>query len=205
MIARNYFEHNSPEVERRSIECAARVFVCSGRRKPGLAGTTGTLDEVQVVESQHVDLFVDTGIHDRGHRTTMLDAGFREVGIGIIRGAFTDSGTTYDSIMQTQDYATSPVDSPFVLGVVYNDVNHNNQYDYGEGTANSTVSLENVVKTTNDGGGYAFQVLQAGTYTLRFVTGHTQLITIGMGGPNIKVDLVNGTTVVINLGLGPLR
>ena len=35
-------------------------------------GTTGTVDQVTTVETEHVDLFVDSDIPDRGHRTTML-------------------------------------------------------------------------------------------------------------------------------------
>jgi hypothetical protein len=106
--------------------------------------------------------------------------------------------------MHTQDYGTQPSDSTFVLGVVYGDGNNNGQYDYGEGTANATVTMGQISKLTNAGGGYSFEVSQAGTYTLQFSTGHAQSIAVSDGAPNIKIDLVNGTNLVINLGLGPL-
>ena len=47
-------------------------------------------------------------------------------------------------------------------------------------------------------------MLTPGAYTLRFVGNVTQPLTIDAGDPNIKVDLVNNTTVVVNLGVGIL-
>ncbi|MBN2559730.1 MAG: hypothetical protein JXQ75_02205 [Phycisphaerae bacterium] len=206
MLDRDYFEHNAPEgvTPFDRMNAAGYVFTAAGENL-AWRGTTGPLDEAATVEGQHEDLFVDAGISGRGHRVTMLNDRFREVGIGIVRGNYTQNGTTFDSIMQTQDYGLSVSDNTFVLGVVYNDANNNNLYDYGEGVSSATVTLASVSKTTNAGGGYSFEVLQAGTYTLRFATGQTQLLTIGNGDPNIKVDLVDGTTVIVNLGLGPLN
>jgi hypothetical protein len=206
MIARNYFAHDTPEglspFDR--MTNAGYVYTAAGENL-AWRGTTGTLNEAGTVEQQHVDLFVDSDIADRGHRVTMLNDAYREIGIGIVRGNYTYNGTTYDSLMQTQDYGLSTSDTTFVLGVVYADANGNGQYDYGEGTANSTVTLGDVAKTTNTGGGYSFEVLQAGTYTLRFASGATQSVTIATRAPNIKIDCVGGTNVVINLGLGPLN
>ncbi len=106
--------------------------------------------------------------------------------------------------MQAQNYGTPTSSGTFVLGVVYNDANGNGQYDYGEGVASATVSLGSTSKTTNAAGGYSFKVLQAGTYGLRFASGQTSTLTIADGAPNIKVDLVDGTNVLVNLGLGSL-
>jgi len=204
MLDRDYFAHNTPEgvTPWQRIESAGYDFITAGENL-AWRGTTGSIDEVATVEAQHADLFIDAGIAGRGHRVTMLNASFREVGISIVRGSFTQNGVTYDSMMQTQDYGTTAAGSTFVLGVVYSDANHNNQYDYGEGTANSTVMLGSTTKSTNSAGGYSFEVHDAGAYTLRFANGRTQSVTIGAGTPNIKVDMV-GTNVVVNLGLGPL-
>ena len=205
MINRDYFAHNTPEglTPFDRMTNAGYAFLAAGENI-AWRGTTGAIDEVNTVEAQHRDLFVDAGIPDRGHRVTMLDDTFREVGIGIVHGSFTDSGTTYDSMMQTQDFGLSTTDSTFVLGVVYHDTNSNGQYDYNEGVADSTVTLNGVSKTTNTAGGYSFEVLSAGTYTLQFASGASQTINIVVGSPNIKVDLVDDTNVVVNLGLGPL-
>lgn len=207
MLARDFFEHNnlSGQTPFQRMQAAGYAFITAGENL-AWRGTTGTIDELQAVEDQHTDLFVDTGIDGRGHRVSMLNKNFREVGIGIVRGEFTRDGRTYDSIMQTQDFGTSPAGTTFVLGVVYNDVNRNGQYDYGEGAANSTVKLGDASKLTNAGGGYSFEVFQAGTYTLNFAShGRSTVLSIDVGDPNLKVDLVSGASIVINLGLGALN
>jgi uncharacterized protein YkwD len=206
MITQDYFAHNtlSGVTPYQRMNNAGYVFITAGENL-AWRGTTGTVNELETVEAEHVDLFVDAGVAGRGHRKTMLAADFREVGIGIVRGQFTDAGTTYDSIMQTQDYATATNSGAFVLGVVYTDGNHNNQYDYGEGVANSNVQLGDVTKPTNAAGGYSFEVLTTGNFTLRFLSyNKSQPVTINAGSPNIKVDLVSGNTIVVNLGVGPL-
>jgi len=209
MIDRDYFAHNtlegvSPFVR---ITNAGYTYTSAGENL-AWRGTTGPLNEAQEVEKEHQDLFVDDDFPGRGHRAAMLNAEYREVGIGIVRGDYTQDGTVFDSLMQTQDYGTPSSDNIFVLGVVYNDNNSNGQYDYGEGTASVTVTLgvggDSTPTTTNQAGGYSFEVTQAGTYTLSFSSGQAQAITISSGAPNIKVDLVDGGTLVINLGLGPL-
>jgi len=205
MLNRNFFDHVTPEgvspFDR--MRNAGYIFLTAGENL-AWRGTTGTIDEVSATENQHVDLFVDTDIPDRGHRKTMLNNNFREIGLAVLRGNFTREGTTFDSMMQAQEFGARTGDSVFVLGVVYSDLNNNNRYDFGEGTANSTVTLNGVAKATNAAGGYAFEVLQGGSFTLRFASGQTTNFNIQLGDPNIKVDLVDRVTVVTNLGLGLL-
>jgi len=205
MLTRDYFEHNTPEGSTpfQRINGAGYLYTSAGENL-AWRGTTGALDEALTVEQEHTDLFVDSGVADRGHRTTMLQTVFREVGIGILRGQFTDAGTTFDAMMQTQDYGTPTSSSTFVLGAVYTDANGNGRYDYGEGAASVGVTLGGTTKTTNAGGGYSFEVRAAGTYTLQFAPGPSQSFTINAGSLNIKADLVNSSTIVVNLGLGVL-
>ncbi len=206
MLTRNYFEHDTPEgvTPFQRMTNAGYLFNVAGENL-AWRGSTGTLVAVTTVENQHDELFVDVGIVGRGHRVTMLNEQYREVGVGIVRGSYTrpsDGAVFSDSIMQTQDYGTDMSGNTFVLGVVYTDTNGNGQYDHGEGTANSTVTLGTTSKTTNDAGGYSFEVTGAGTFTLTFASGVTQSITTTVGGVNIKIDHVGGVTIVINLGLG---
>jgi uncharacterized protein YkwD len=205
MLTRNYFDHNTPEglTPFDRMTNAGYTFAAAGENI-AWRGLLSIVDEAAIVEAQHVDLFVDSGIAGRGHRVNMLDNTFREVGIGIVRGNYNQGGTVFDSIMQTQDFGLSTTDSTFVLGVVYHDANHNGEYDFGEGVAGSTVTLGSTSKTTNAGGGYSFQVFAAGTYTLQFSPSAAQVINIAAGAPNIKVDLVDDTTIIVNLGLGAL-
>jgi hypothetical protein len=206
MLTRNYFAHNTPEgtTPFQRITNAGYLYASAGENL-AWQGTTGTLNEAPTVEDEHRILFVDSSVADRGHRTTMLDADFREVGVGIVRGTFRDGLVQYDSLMQTQDYASPASGSVFVLGVVYDDSNANGAYDYGEGVADYTVTLAGVAKTTNAGGGYAFEVRQAGAYTLAFASGVSQDLNIPAGAFNIKIDLLDRTRMVLNLGVGSLN
>jgi serralysin len=205
MLTRDYFAHDTPEglTPFQRMQAAGYLFYAAGENL-AWRGDTLSIDPPRVVVQQQADLFVDSTVPDRGHRTTMLKDVFREVGIGILRGNFTEGGVTYDSIIQSQDYGEPISGGTFVLGVVYTDANGNGQYDYGEGRGNVNVTLDGVAQTTNAGGGYAFELLQPGTYTLQFGPGSSTSLTINSGSPNIKVDLVNDTNVVINLGLGAL-
>lgn len=169
-------------------------------------GTTGTIDLHQTTEQQHENLFVDREIEGRGHRITMLHPALREVGISIVRGNFTSNGIEYtDSLMQTQEYATSANSPTFVLGVVYDDLNRNGEYDLGEGRPNATVRLNSLTRTTNLGGGYVFAVDSPGDYVLTFPSGSQLSLTIEAGDPNIKVDSVDGARVLVNFGQGGIR
>lgn len=206
MIARDYFAHDTPEgaspFER--MNHAGYLFITAGENL-AWRGTTGSIDEVSTVEEQHADLFKDFDIPNRGHRVTMLNGAFREVGIGVVRGIYTKDGKNYDSIMQSQDFGTLQSSPTFVLGVVYDDTNSNGQYDAGEGTGGRLVTLGGASKTTNSAGGYSFAVSQAGTYTLLFAANKTQSLTIKSGSPNIKVDFVDSTWMDVNLGAGLLN
>ena len=205
MINKDYFEHESPSGVNpfQRMNNAGFVFITAGENI-AWRGTTGPVNEIDFVEQEHRDLFVDEGIDGRGHRVTMLNADFREVGIGVVRGNFTQSGTGYDSIMQTQDFATSVANTPIVLGVVYSDTNRNGRYDAGEGVANQTVSLGGSSKTTGPGGGYSFDISQPGAFTLRFTSGRTVSLTLDAGDSNVKVDLVDNTQTIVNAGMGQL-
>lgn len=205
MLNRDYFEHDAPDgtTPFNRMTSAGYVYQTAGENL-AWRGTTGTINLTDATEQQHVDLFVDSTVPGRGHRLIMLGENFREVGIAVVRGEFTQNGTRYDSAMQTQDYGATPAISTFVLGVVYNDSNSNGRYDAGEGMANSSVTLGTVTKLTNAGGGYGFEVLTAGSYNLRFASGANRDLVIDPGSPNLKVDLVGTSNIVVNLGLGPL-
>lgn len=209
MLARNYFAHDTPEGKSPFDRMIGNGYVYyTAGENLAWRGTTGTLDPLETVEREHQDLFVDRGIADRGHRVTMLNPEFREVGISIQRGSFTrqEDGVVFaDSVMNTQDYGAVPNSPVFVLGVVYDDTNRNGQYDHGEGIANSGVTLDTAVKTTNEGGGYTFRVNNPGTYALRFSVGPSQSVTINEDDANLKIDVVDRNRVVVNLGLGKLN
>lgn len=200
MLANNFFAHNnlSGNTPFDRIRDAGYDYAAAGENL-AWRGNTLAIQPADTTERMHEDLFVDSGIADRGHRKVMLNAGFREVGLSVRRGDFAQNGVNYDSLMAVQDYGSTRTRTFFVLGVVYDDRNGNGQYDFGEGTANSAVSLGNQSLVTGEGGGYTFEV-QSGDHTVRFSTGVSQDVTVL--DKNVKIDLVNGSRVSINLGVG---
>ncbi len=208
MLDRDYFAHRSPEGKSpgdRVLE-SGYAWVTVGENL-AWNGSTGTLDEIAIVEQQHDNLFIDRGIEGRGHRVTMLFGDLREVGISIIRGEFQSAdGILYtDSIMQAQEFATASGNQTIVLGVVFDDLNGNGEYDAGEGRSQSLVTLGGVGRRTNSAGGYSFNISEPGTYILSFSAGQEIALDIAEGDPNIKVDLVDGARISLNLGVGRLR
>lgn len=206
MLARDYFAHNSPEGVTPFVRMnnAGYLFVTAGENL-AWRGNTASIDQVQATEQEHVDLFVDTSVPNRGHRISMLNPDFREVGISIQRGNFINNGQGYDSIIQTQDFGTATGTGTFILGALYNDNNSSGEYDFGEGVGGATIVLNGVSKTTNSAGGYAFELKQPGTFTIRFPGNRTHTFSVGAGAKNQKIDVVNNTTIVVNLGLGQLN
>ncbi|MBK8269108.1 MAG: hypothetical protein IPK83_12695 [Planctomycetes bacterium] len=108
--------------------------------------------------------------------------------------------------MQAQEYATSFGSGTFRAGCcLYDDRNANGQYDFGEGEFGSTVLLNGEEKKTNVGGGYVFEVIVPGDYTITFESGRQVSIAIDQGDANIKIDSIDRTRVSVNLGRGALR
>lgn len=203
MLARDYFEHNSPEgvspFDR--MTNAGYVYQYAGENL-AWRGTTGTLNEAQTLEQEHRDLFVDSNIAGRGHRVVMLRDNFKETGIGVVRGVFTQQATNYNSLMWAEDFGARFNSPQFITGVVYNDSNSNGDYDFGEGVSNVPVIVNGVSTNTNSGGGYAIAVQGPGSYDMQFPSGGPVSVTVTT--KNVKVDQVNGNQVIINRGVGPL-
>jgi uncharacterized protein YkwD len=145
------------------------------------------------------DLFVDTGIPDRGHRTNLMSDDFREIGAGFTSGQF----QMWNAGMLSTDFAKT-AGSPFVTGVAYQDtVADDDFYTPGEGLAGVTITArrtsDNAVfsTTTLSSGGYSL-ALSAGTYDVTASGGAlAHSITVAsatVGTRNVKTDFVPGAT-----------
>ncbi|MEL6679460.1 MAG: CAP domain-containing protein [Pseudomonadota bacterium] len=148
------------------------------------AGTTGTFTNgVEWIELHHEGLF-----KSEGHRENLLADVFDTVGLGQVLGRF----EKYNTSMVTQNFATDG-GSPFVLGVVYEDLNGDNFYQPGEELSGVTVTTSDGDSTvTGAGGGYEIRVDGNETLTLTFSGGdlagsYTETVTIA--NKNVKVDL----------------
>lgn len=142
---------------------------------------------------QHRSLF-----ESPGHRVNILNANFRDIGVGQIKGIFTFSdGIDYLSSMITQNFAFSES----VSGVIYNDTNGNNFYDVGEGISGVSVRVGDASATTNSAGAYVV-ARGDGNYTVKIEDSDipgTVNETLVVSGANKKFDvIVHGDSYTIN-------
>ncbi len=158
------------------------------------SGSAGT----SLTATLHKDLFVDAGIADRGHRTNLMNANFREIGAGEVAGQF----GSYNVEMITEDFAKSG-SGVFLTGVAYKDsVTKDNFYTPGEGLAGVTITAKKgdgtTYKTTTwSTGGYSLPV-SAGTYTVTAsggaLTAPISYGSVSVGSENVKRDFIPSGT-----------
>jgi len=125
-----------------------------------------------------------------GHRISIHNANFREVGVGVVNGVNGDVGPQ----LVTQDFSTRQGAVPLITGVAYYDFNGNRFYDVGEGIGGITVNVPgstNYAVTANSGG-YAVPVTTNGNYQMTFnATGlSTQRVATVATLKNVKIDFV---------------
>ena len=136
----------------------------------------------------HEILFVDDDYAGRGHRIILLNADYKEAGIGCMLGEFTIGTTEYDAALVTEDFAYR-LDDPFLTGVAYDDaVVDDDFYSLGEALGGVTIVATRQGTGTQysttawDAGGYSLQV-PAGTYDIEASGG-------GLGGTVVVTDVV---------------
>jgi Ca2+-binding RTX toxin-like protein len=134
-------------------------------------------------------------MNSSGHRANILNANFREIGVGFETGVYKG----YHSAMLTENFAKTG-GNPFLTGVAFDDKDGDRVYDVGEalGGVTVTVTVTNTstgqVLSTQAGiaGGYELE-LAAGTYKVTFVaTGFSsQTSTVTIGSKNVKADWID--------------
>jgi serralysin len=212
MLANNTFSHTGANGTSSStrVTNAGYTWSPTGATGENIAwqGTTGTADLTTFVGQEQDALFADLTVAGRGHRTNMLNANYREIGISAIAGPFTSGGTTYSSVMTTQDFGTDATNSnAFLTGVVYTDgVTNDDFYTVGEGLGNITITAvgngQTITGTSMTAGGYSLR-LAAGTYSVTFsgdfnndgVVDTSTARSVTIGSQNVKVDFASDTYV----------
>jgi hypothetical protein len=135
-----------------------------------------------------------------GHRNSIHDARFREIGVGVILGENQpEPGSSIPGSREvgpqlvTQELATRQGATPLITGVVYFDLNGNNFYDLGEGIGGVNVSATGVSMqaVTARSGGYTLPVPGNGVYTVTFsganIANFSQPVTVA-SAQNQKLD-----------------
>ncbi len=206
-LANNTFSHTGANGSSSAVRATAAGYTWKATGENiAWKGTTGAVDLTSFVAEQQDDLFVDTGIANRGHRTNMLNPNYREVGISAVTGKFTSGGTAYDSVMTTQDFGTdSKNPNAFLTGVVYTDaVKNDDFYTVGEGLGNITIDAvgngQTFTGTSMTAGGYSLS-LAPGTYSVSFrgdfnsdgVIDTSAARSVTIGSENVKVDFASDT------------
>lgn len=162
--------------------------------------SSGTLNDTQTILDLHKALFVDENYPERGHRTNMMNASYKELGVGHKTGDWDGD----DSSVITTDFGTSGSDT-FVTGVVYDDTTTNdNFFTVGEETAALKVSGSGETDTTGAGGGYELAYASTGSKTITFDFAGTNtdlIVKLTLGSTNVKIDAVNGKEIWTNASL----
>ncbi len=192
MISTDTFSHTGAGGSSAADRMKAAGYVFSGSWAWGeniawvsTRAPAGLQDEVQLL---HTSL-----MNSSGHRSNLLNDGYREIGVGFEVGQY----GSYEGAFVTQNFARTAT-HPFLTGVAFDDRDGDKSYDVGEGLGSLTVSARNnatgalKTATTGSAGGYELE-LAAGSYTVSFSGGGfataTQQVTIGTR--NVKLDLVD--------------
>jgi hypothetical protein len=129
-----------------------------------------------------------------GHRDTIHDPNFREIGVGVLEGS--GPAPAVGPQIVTQNFGTLLSGAtPAVTGVAYFDLDGDQFYDLGEGLGDVEVSVNgsNFYAITASSGGYTVPVPGNGTYDLVFRTNgmpdDTRTITVS-NDENLKADLI---------------
>jgi uncharacterized protein YkwD len=140
---------------------------------------------------------IDWGVDSKGHRNNIMEPAsdpehyYREVGIGIVKSNGKGVGPT----VITQDFGRQANSKPEILGVVYNDADHNHLYAPGEGVGDAEIDVINAstgatqVARTWDSGGYQVPV-DPGTYSVVAKVNGTvvNINSVTVTDQNVKVD-----------------
>lgn len=147
----------------------------------------------------HVGLNVDWGEQNQielGHRSNIMnfkDFQYTEIGIGIIENG--QQPPHVGPFVITQDFGRHSY--PFIVGVVYRDLNSNNFYDPGEGMPGVTImpSSGQYYAITSGSGGYAIPCPKSGSMSVTASGGGLSApitSSVTFNGDNIKLDFIPG-------------
>ena len=150
-------------------------------------GTTGSsISLTSYAVSQHEGLFKSPG-----HRVNILNANFRELGVGQLQGYFMQDGRNYLSSMLTQNFSRSG-SNYFLTGVIYDDKNNNEFYDVGEGLSGINITTKGKTYPVFNSGAYSIPVVN-GSYELS-ITGDTLdgpvYYSVQIANQNRKLDVL---------------
>jgi hypothetical protein len=200
MAARAFYDHVNPSGDNANGRILDATYDLHGSY--GTNRTVNLTENIGVGQGNRFNTpqdVHDTFMREEGsaslkHRLNILGVGQfatnREVGNGFRTNL---QSTQIWEHYGTFEFARTKTDKPFIVGVVFNDTQADGLCRVGEGRANVTVTLSDgngfsIDTQTKDAGGYAFEILVPGTYTLT-IDGKSTQVTVA--DSNVKVDLRN--------------
>ncbi len=200
MISNNFFAHTGSDGRSpfQRMNDAGYNFQTAGENLSTRGDSTLTAITAELTKQMNIDLFVDSGVSGRGHRTNMLSNNFESVGISVgFSSSYTPLGGLPGGVV-TVDFGANSNGS-FLTGVAYNDLDSDNFYSPGEGLGGLTVTAYNAgtsdvvaATTTLDAGGYTLN-LGNGLYDVEITGALGRVFEQGivLGDENIKLDYNN--------------
>ncbi len=198
MYNQNYFSHNDPNGATPYDRMTNAGYNYWRAGEDMAAGTYLSATQLEDL------MMVDAGTPGRAHRVNLLDlinsypcgyppCVYSEIGIGYYEGAGPNAIGLGSLI--TEDFGAPAGTGVFLLGVVYNDVNHNNFYDIGEGIAGVTITTSSggYYAVSSSSGGYALPIGTSGTITVTASGAGFGPVsqTVALNGVNVKVDFTS--------------
>ena len=142
MYARDYFSHftlGSGLSPSQRMTAAGYVF-----NPPSSSGENISSSDPGSPAYVEDILMIDKNYPGRGHRKNLLhiysSPTFREIGLGYYDFGLGSSKTNVYRHVITQDFARSASSGPYIVGVVYDDLDGDQFYDIGEGLAGVTIT-----------------------------------------------------------------
>jgi hypothetical protein len=204
MISNNFFNHTGSDGRNpfQRMNDAGYIYQSAGENLSTRGDSALTGITADLTRQMNIDLFVDSGVPNRGHRTSMLNNNFESVGISVgFSSSYSPLGGLPGGIV-TVDFGANS-NGAFLTGVAFDDQDSDNFYSPGEGLGGLTVTAydagtNNIVAstTTLEAGGYTLD-LGNGLYDIE-ITGDLGRVFepgIVLGDENIKIDYNNYNVV----------
>lgn len=203
----DYFSHNDPNGTTpfgRMIN-AGYDYVLAGENMGAGSSDLGATELEDLI-------MVDAGTSGRPHRVNLLDligpypcgdppCAYSEIGIGYY-GQAGPNGIGLGSLL-TEDFGATGNTGPFLLGVIYNDLNNNNFYDIGEGVPGVTITTNSggYYAVSSSSGGYAIPAGASGTITVTATGPGFGPITktVNLNGANVKLDFTPQSSTITTI------
>jgi hypothetical protein len=156
MLEQDIFSHTGAGGSKQDDRAKANGYYFSVAENIAYDSTSATPNLNAFALSTHENLFESSS-----HRPNLMDPSFSVVGLGLREGKFREeTGDDLNALMVTQNFSSggNSIDSgPFLVGVVYKDLNSNGAYDPGEGLPDVRVepNFGGYHATTSQSGGYA--------------------------------------------------